>query len=325
MGLVFGLSILPVLGLAGAGIDIQAIRSERQQMQDALDAATLAVMSRDLPASTQAANAMLQRFYEANGGKGRASFTGQIGAKNGGAITGRTTARYTMKTMVVSVLGVQDADINVRAAAAKPSTTKLQSVAFRMKHITGAYDKRISLMGTPVGGSAPMELMRIYYNNPNAQDGGNTTISKLINGVMTPVARMDCTGGDVSSCTTNILSGDGTAQIDLENIGDLYLEMEISASNPTAASYLWPGMPRIIRTNDPAMSYRIFIAGVQQPFGQRLDLEDSVACGRWSSQDWEDGGNAGQTLLLSSTDVHYDVQGECITTVGTAGGVRLVE
>lgn len=52
MGLVFGLSILPVLGLAGAGIDIQAIRSERQQMQDALDAATLAVMSRDLPAST---------------------------------------------------------------------------------------------------------------------------------------------------------------------------------------------------------------------------------------------------------------------------------
>lgn len=320
--MIFGLSIIPVLALAGAGIDLQAVRSERQRMQDALDAATLAVMSRPMPVNLAQANRQLQTYYQANGGVGRVRFTAQIDP-NAQQIVGRTEATFSKPTMIMGILGVEKSDLKVSAAAAKPGGNLLR-VAFRMKHITGAYDKQISLKGRPVGATSDVELMRIVYNNPNAQPGGNTTISKLVNGTMTPVARMDCTNGSVTSCTTTILSGDGTAEVDLENIENLYMEMTVSASNPIAAAYLWPGMPRTIRTNDPNLSYRLFIGGVQVPLGQTVDLGKSISCDTWSSQDWEDGGNTGFVLPLTSTDVHYDVRGECASQVA-GNGARLVE
>ena len=49
-----------------------------------------------------------------------------------------------------------------------------------------------------------------------------------------------------------------------------------------------------------------------------------MPCGQWSAQDWEDGGNSALSLLLSQTDVHYDVQGACGMGSGPAG-VALVQ
>jgi Flp pilus assembly protein TadG len=322
VSMMFGLAILPLFGMVGAAVDIQSVRSERQRMQDALDAATLAVMSHQLPATIPLANRELQRVYAVNGGKGTARFTTRVNAGIGN-LSGQTTATYTKPTMIMGIMGFNQTQLQV-GAAAETFTSELQSVAFRLNHITGAYDKRISLMATPVGGSTPVELMRIYYNNPNAQPGGTTTISKMVGGTMTPVARKVCTNGAETSCTTTILAGDGTAEVDLKNMDRLYLEMEVSASNPIAAAYLWPGMPRIIRTNNPALSYRLFIGGEQVPYGSTVDLGTSVPCGIWSSQDWEDGGNNGLSLLLTSTDVHYDVRGNCTSTV-TGRGARLTQ
>lgn len=167
--MIFGLSIIPVLALAGAGIDLQAVRSERQRMQDALDAATLAVMSRPMPVNLAQANRQLQTYYQANGGVGRVRFTARIDP-NAQQIVGRTEATFSKPTMIMGILGVEKSDLKVSAAAAKPGGNLLR-VAFRMKHITGAYDKQISLKGRPVGATSDVELMRIVYNNPNAQPG----------------------------------------------------------------------------------------------------------------------------------------------------------
>lgn len=89
--------------------------------------------------------------------------------------------------------------------------------------------------------------------------------------------------------------------------------MTVSASNPVAASYLWANLPRTVRTNDPNLSYRLFTNGTQVALGTVVDLASVTPCGVWSPQDWEDGGNGGTSLLLSRTDVHYDVRGTCVT------------
>lgn len=166
--------------------------------------------------------------------------------------------------------------------------------------------------------------MTIYYSWPLATDlRSYTTISRLQRGTMTPTARRVCPSYRLGTgCTTTVLNGDGTAEVEVADYDHLYLQMTVSGENAVARSYLWSGMPRTIRSDDPNLSYRLFMSGLQVPTNTAVNLLTSTPCSVWSTQDWEDGGNSALSLLLSNTDVHYDVQGTC-GFADTHGGVRL--
>lgn len=140
---------------------------------------------------------------------------------------------------------------------------------------------------------------------------------------MVDTARVVCPSyRSVANCTTTILAGDGTAEADTSEFDHLYLQMSISASNPVSRSYLWADLPLTIRSDDPNLSYRLFMNGVQVRLNSTVNLLTSTPCGVWSTQAWEDGGNGGTALQLGNTDVRYEVQGTCGFS-DTRGGVRL--
>lgn len=321
VAMIFALSAVPLLGMVAGAADFQMATSERRQMQDALDAATLEVISREANGTRADREAMLVRSYRANGGRGTPRLTRDMSQTNG-LWSMETAAQQDMPTTILGLVGVSDMNLGVSAAAERRPT--LQSMRFRFRYITGAYDKRITLYGTRDGG-APVALMNIIYSWPNRYDPRSfTTIQRLVNGSMVDTARIVCpsyTRGTGS--TTTVLAGDGTAEADTSDYDHLYLQMSVSASNPVSLSYLWANLPRTIRSDDPNLSYRLFMNGVQVPVNTTVNLLTSTPCGVWSTQDWEDGGNGGILgLLLSNTDVHYDVQGTCGFS-DTRGGVRL--
>lgn len=215
---IFALSLLPLVGMVGAAVDLQSAGTERQRMQDALDAATLAVMSRPDAhlLSLDQSNAVLQRVYASNGGPGRASFDAAPSTGTTGAFSATTSASYSKPTLIVGIMGIDSTALEVNAAASNRQVTTMTSMAFRLRYITGAYDKRISLFGYPDGSTTPVELMNIAYTWPVVGAGTTTTTRKLVNGTMVDVSRTSCPRHtDNLGCTTRTLSGNGTAEIDL--------------------------------------------------------------------------------------------------------------
>lgn len=321
VAIVFALAGIPLAGMVAGAIDFQMAASERRQMQDALDAATLEVMSRDVSGTRADRQRRLQRSYAANGGRGRASLTRDtVAGRNGIAI--ETSASQAMPTSMLGLVGIPSLNLEIQSGAQREP--QLQSLRFRYRYMTGAYDKRISLYGVRPGETRPVELMNIQYTWPNVSGGTFTTVRRLVSGRMVDVLRVACPVGSTGAgCTRTVLVGDGTADVTVEGYERLYLQMTVSASNSVAAGYLWPGMPRTVRSDDPALSWRLFLDGRQVPNGRTVDITTATPCGVWSTQDWEDGGNTGGTdhvLQLASTDVHYDVLGSC----GYSGRARSV-
>lgn len=261
VAMIFAFAAIPIAGMVGGAVDFQMGVSERSQMQDALDAATLAVMSRPAAGNLASRQTQLQSAYRANGGRGTVRIRRDLDATSS-VMVFETAAEQRMPTNVMGIVGVPTLNLGVTAAARRREV--LQSLRFRLRYITGAYDKRISLMGRLPGQTAVTELMNIQYSWPRSTGGTTTTVRRLVNGTMTDTLRVTCPSHSNNlGCTTQVLSGDGTATVNVEGYEHLYLQMTVSGANSVARSYIWPGMPLTIRTDDPNLSYRLFMAGNQ--------------------------------------------------------------
>lgn len=134
--MIFALSAVPLLGMAAGAADFQMATSERRQMQDALDAATLEVISREANGTRADREAMLVRSYRANGGRGTPVLSQDLTTPADGTISLATTADQDVATSILGIVGMPSIDVGVQAAAQRRPT--LQSIRFRLRHITGA-------------------------------------------------------------------------------------------------------------------------------------------------------------------------------------------
>jgi hypothetical protein len=111
-------------------------------------------------------------------------------------------------------------------------------------------------------------------------------------------------GGNLTTCTfTTGGGGDGSgASIDVSQMSDLYLEMDVPSGNP-----------KVLKSNDPATSNRLFLGTTdadEVPNGKVVDIFSAVPCGQTSEQAWEDGGSPVPGHYVDA-DFFYHVTGKC--------------
>lgn len=312
-------AMMPLLVGVGVAIDYSRAINSKTQMQNALDAAALAALGLPEGASKGERQKTLQTFYEENGGLGKAKLVTDL-VKDPTSASLQVSSSYDMRTSMMSLVGQKKMAIVTNATVQKP--VKLQTMSFKLDHVQGAWDKTVYLMARPTAADPYSPVARMAYIFPAmGAPGGITTVSKKVGAVWVDTLRMDCS--KVGPCTNTILSGDGTAQADVSNMEDVYMQMDITAV--AGLPYWWfKEKFRYLQSNDPATADQMFTDGKAAKKGEAVNLISVVGCsGKWIEQRWEDGGGwDGTPTPWEGTDFRYQVKGTC----GTSGGtVRLTQ
>jgi Flp pilus assembly protein TadG len=279
-------AMVPLIAAVGMAIDYSAGVAQRNAMQVALDAASLASMTLPRDLTTDERRQKLQSVYEMNGGKGTVTL-GAYDVSSTGRVTMSASATYDMPTDFMSIVGVDTVAIGVEAAARK--NPALVSAAFKIDKVSGYWNKTMTLFGTKFGASKEQPLLKIdyTYNGGGGDKGyGTTIVSKITENpnfpndrtkdLTTQVQKQVCTTQDKSAYTTTTGKGknatttttipagaivDGSkitlctttatddkgAEIDVSQMDKLYLQMDVPSGNP-----------KKLKTNDPATSNRMY-------------------------------------------------------------------
>ncbi len=316
--------MVPIVVVTGLAVDYGRAGTQRANMQNALDAAAFAAFELPVTASKDERQAVLAASYLANGGEGEPSIVGDLDIADGNAAL-NVAARAKMPRTFMRVASTSDVDIHVRSSVAKRQT--LDEAIFRMKQVTGIWDKKVTLFGRERGQTDFQELLIIdyQYNGLGETGVGDIFVSKPSAGEANPQRWVDCSGvrNDPTSCNYSNIDGKNQVTIDVSKIEEAYLQMDISARTATAKKWLdHYAPPTTIRSNDPKLADRLFIDEVKQKPGSPVDILRSVKCGEWGSQDWEDGGGTKGMRPVEGTDFRYEVMGKCGWSSGN-GVVRL--
>lgn len=317
----FALSALPLLAVLGISVDYTSGVNSKNEMQNALDAATLAITTLPIDTTLLKRQEALQAFYTANKGDGTAtliSFT----VDADGTAHAKSAASYSMPTDFLRLATITNVSIHTTSAVTK--TPALIKATFKVDKASGWWDKKMTLFGIPFESKTTQELMRITYTYNKGGDSkgyGTTTVSvPNVNGVYQDVQTQTCVtknksdysrknpipadaivnGEKVTTCSIALdTTGGKGAAVDVTKMDVLYLQMDVPS-----------GSPKVLKSNDPATSNRLYIDGVEVATGKTIDIFRVVPCGQSSSQAWEDGGNA-VPAPVSNADFFYTVTGQC--------------
>lgn len=307
--LITALVVTTIATMVGLAADYSRGSTTRAAMQNSLDAAALAAMTSDGPTTLADRKKTLETIYAGNQGVGVASIVGDIQYEENTAVL-NTKAEYSLPTSFMKIIGVNSIDIGVKNKVRSPM--RLMQVAFRFKEASGWWDKQVTLMGRKDGSNAYETLAQIHYQW-NGKRGdlnnnvGKTTVRLLQNGTLKETYVQDCPDARASSCQVLLNISDN--KVDVSEMNSLYLQMDISTPVYQDAiddiNDRNPPVPRIVRTDDPTLSDRLYVEGVQQPKGKKIDIYRVVGCGKVTNHEWEDGGKADER------DFAYSVQGFC--------------
>lgn len=375
---IAALLLIPLLTAVGLSVDYSRATRTKASMQNALDAASLAILTMSVNSTLEARQAKLQDVFASNGGEGTATLD-EFSISNTGAATVKASADYAMPTtfMRIARIGAEEtaapstgdgakaagatasADsaapapsvgisiidaVDISAASAVNKAPSLIEAKFKVKLASGHWDKTMTLYGQAYNAAKAKKLMEITYvreykmvNGAKVYVGdpkgyGTMTANKITtsaNGVetATQAQKQECktvvvtsfpnplpagvitqtSGGTKykTTCTITPATGEG-AVIDVSDMAILYLEMNVPSA-PTPK-------PKIMRTDDPVTSNRLYIEGVEVATGVPVDIFSVVPCGMESSQAWEDGGTNVPTLAANKdkdADFFYSVTGRC--------------
>lgn len=251
VAVLFAMMLVPLLMMAGISIDLIRANAARQADQEALDLATVSVLSQKGP---QASAADLNTLFKANGGAGdiqSVAITSQSGELK---IT--STAKVTAKTTFGWIAGVRKFDLPLQAEAKMPA--RLTQIQILPINASGWWGKTMSLYG-------------ILGDNPNP-----VLIGQIVYKPSSPY-----------SSTGTMTSTFGNGYVPILNAKSLWFVIDIDPKSKG----LWDGVKMQLRTNDPATSYYLFVDGVEMPKGVPVDLTKAVPCGKEVVHAWEDGGN----------------------------------
>lgn len=157
---IFGIALVPLLLAVGLSVDYTSATTTRSNMQNALDAATLSIVT--LPTTTSEADRQtaLQAAFESNGGKGTAKLESFTLAADGTADV-KASARYDMPTDFMQIAMIKDVPIGIQSSVNK--TPSLVEATFNVNHVSGYWGKTMYLYGTEFGSSTAKKLMKIDY------------------------------------------------------------------------------------------------------------------------------------------------------------------
>ncbi|TGP45405.1 pilus assembly protein [bacterium M00.F.Ca.ET.230.01.1.1] len=321
---------IPIVAAIGFSVDYTSAVTTRSDMQNALDAAVLAITTMPTTTALSDRQTALQQAYAANSGQGTATLTG-VNVDASGTATFTATASYPMPTTFMQVARINNVQVGVSSAVRK--TPALVQTTFRVTKVSGYWAKTMTLWGTKFGDTTPQKLMTIGYSYNGYGDPkgyGTTTVNTVNGATSTTVQKQVCTTGALKAlqkslpagaviqtdqygttyyCVDTFYPANGAgALIDVSQMDQLYLEMDVPSGNPT-----------VMKSNDPATSNRLYIgtSATNMPevvTGQTVNIFTAVPCGQTGYQAWEDGGSAVPTPVsvgTSQADFFYTVQGKC--------------
>lgn len=343
---VMALSAVPLLLGAGMMVDYSMATNNRVSMQNALDAATLSVLSLPENASEDDRQTKLQDVYAAGGGFGAATLK-TFNIDNLGAASASASATFDVPTSLMKLASIENVKVTVAAAASKPP--QLVEANFKLDTVSGHWNKTMYLFGkryTAGKNDADEKLMQIdyTYNNFGDPKGYGTTTAyevtydpvlkqetktkvqeeicttKKVNKWSAPsttkvIQQTDTKSGQKyeSTCPVKFYGGDSNgAVIDVSAMNTLYLRMDITSGNKAT-----------LRSDDPKTSDHLLIDGKNVKKNTQVDIFSAVPCGQQSSQAWEDGGSE-VPGPLEKADFFYKVTGKCDYSQKTAG-IRLTK
>ena len=338
------MATIPLLLVVGFSVDYTGAVTTRSNMQNALDAAVIAITTLPTTTSLTDRQTALQQAYAANAGEGTATLV-SVNVDTFGTATFTATASYPMPTDFMKIARVNTVQVGVGSTVRK--TPALVQTTFQVTKVSGYWNKSMYLYGTQFSQTKANSLMRVdyVYNNYtyNYTSGkttyqvgepkgyGTTTVYTVNGSTQTKVQQQVCTtAGSTSApqnppagsipgtatsngktiyfnttCTNTFYPANGAgAVIDVSQMDQLYLEMDVPSGNPT-----------VLKSNDPNTSNRLYIgtSTTNMPeiaTGQTVDIFTAVPCGQLSYQAWEDGGNA-VPAPVSNADFFYTVMGKC--------------
>ena len=323
---LFFMCLVPAITAVGFSVDYTSAVQTRSNMQQALDAATLAITTLPTTTALSARQQALQDNFAANGGQGTATLV-SFTVVSGGAATAKASAAYSMPTDFMQIARIDTVPVSVASAVVKAPA--LVQTTFKITKVSGYWAKTMKLYGTKFGETVAKPLMTITYayNGYGDPKGYGTTTVKTIDGsTTTTVQKQVCTTGTKKSlknslpagsviqtdnygttysCADTFYPANGTgAVIDVSQMDQLYLEMDVPSGNPST-----------LKSNDPKTSNRLYIGTSTTDMpevatGQTVDIFTAVPCGQTGYQAWEDGGNA-VPAAVSNADFFYTVMGKC--------------
>lgn len=339
MAPLFVVVLVPILAAVGFAVDYSSATATRASMQEALDASVLSITTLAKDTTKEVRQKALQDAFAANGGAGTATLDSYVIQADGTSV-GSVSASYDMPTNFMQIVMIRRVPIGVSSAVNKTAT--LAKATFKIGIVSGYWDKTMTLYGTAIGKDKPVKLMDIgyAYNKFGDPKGyGTTTLRKVVNGVATQVGQRVCTTRSVTnkeyneakpgeikqakassrwltSCTDNPADNKG-AEIDVQDMASLYLEMKMPNPNVGWGGTLPAGTKTTLRSDDKATSDRLFyekdVDGkkvmVQIPKSTVVDIFSIVPCGETSKQAWEDGGSLNNKA--DEVDFAYEVSGKC--------------
>ena len=172
----FALSALPLLAVLGISVDYTSGVNSKNEMQNALDAATLAITTLPIDTTLPKRQEALQAFYTANKGDGTATLT-SFTVDADGTAHAKSAASYSMPTNFLRLATITNVSIHTTSAATK--TPALVAATFKVDKVSGSWAKTVTLYGVGFNQTAAKALMKITYqkNDNGGKDYGKAVLS----------------------------------------------------------------------------------------------------------------------------------------------------
>lgn len=342
---LFFLMLVPLITVVGFSVDYTDAVQTRSNMQEALDAATLAITTLP-PTTTQSARQQaLQDNFTANNGQGTATLA-SFNVAADGTVTAQTSASYAMPTNFMTIARINSVPVAVASGVNK--APGLVQATFKIDKVSGYWNKTMTLYGTSFGATTAQKLMTasyVYspytysykvsgrsYSITEAKGYGTTTTSLVNGSTSTVVQTQTCSTTGSTSAFTNPPSGAiVSSQYDNNSRSTIYFQTTCATTNVPATGsgatvdvsqmgqlslqmYV-PTTNTTFKSDDAATSNHLYLGTTPTPLtevdaGKMIDIFRVVPCSQTSYQAWEDGGN---TLPADYTnaDFVYNITGKC--------------
>ncbi|TPK63064.1 pilus assembly protein [Mesorhizobium sp. B2-4-19] len=344
---LFFLSLAPLITAVGFSVDYTNAVQTRSDMQEALDAATLAITT--LPATTTqpVRQQALQDNFAANNGRGTATLV-SFNVAADGTVTAQTSASYAMPTNFMTIARINSVPVAVASGVNKAPA--LVQATFKIDKVSGYWNKIMTLYGTNFGATTPQKLMTasyVYspytysykvsgrsYSITEPKGYGTTTISLVNGSTSTVVQTQTCTTIGSTAAFTSPPAGAilSPGQYDSNSGKTIYYQTICATTNVPATGSganvdvsqmgqlflqmdVTTGNKATFKTTDATTSDHLYLGTTPTPLtevdaGKLIDIFNVVPCSQTSYQAWEDGGT---TLPADYTnaDFFYNISGKC--------------
>lgn len=170
VAVVFGLSLVPLLIVAGGAIDYAAATGRRTSIQKALDAGVLA-SARNGKNNASYLQEIVNANLKAHGSSiSNATLTTATGSD--GALVYKADASFAVQTKFLTVIGLQSMPVGAHSEATIPG--QIATATFTPTNTQGAYSKDIFLWTKNAAGAVTSKQTVLTYRY-NSSDGSRVT------------------------------------------------------------------------------------------------------------------------------------------------------